>query len=152
MPDAAYGSRAELTALDFVELRPRCEADDRPNAGVWPLGSRSVGSPDVSAASDSAGSQCFPRWLSERPAGRHGPWLGALATLRRSESEISRTGSHQFQSGGVGLRDPSEPDDMTTMSSSIVSEQQKEPMCSNESNRFMVRGGSSPLGRTWKAP
>ena len=55
MPVAAYGSRAELTALDFVELSPHCEADDRPNAGVWPLGSRSFGSPDVSAAWDSAG-------------------------------------------------------------------------------------------------
>ena len=47
MPLAAYGSRAELTALGSPELSPDREADDRRNASVSPLSSRSFGSPDV---------------------------------------------------------------------------------------------------------
>ena len=34
--------------------------------------------------SDTAHRPLFSRWLSERLAGRHRPWLGALTTLRRS--------------------------------------------------------------------
>ena len=56
--------------------------------------------------SDTVRRPLFSRWLSERLAGRHGPWLGALTTLRRSESGISRTdavpkrGSYRFDIRG----------------------------------------------------
>ena len=55
MPLAAYGSRAELTALGSPELGPDREADDRRNASVSPPKLQELRQSGRSEASDSAG-------------------------------------------------------------------------------------------------